>query len=1030
MSEELLKAIIRLFSIVARERVTEAERANISDFLMVHVDQASIPLYLNLFDQYNTEIPVEVVAGAGIEETVDDNTKAFLEEWGQVINITKKMNQALTKQQKVFLVIKIVELLYADGDISERQDNLIFYIGESLKLNRNVIMDVRQFVMGLDPEDLSSNAILIVDEGSGENDIEGPRMVSKNLTGLIAVLRVPSIETYFIKYLGISTLNLNGTNLKSRKIYVLPNGSTIKGNKIETIYYSQIVTNYLRREQETAISFEAKNLFYHFQDGKLGLQNINIAEEGGKLVGIMGSSGSGKTTLLNLLNGSERPSSGYVKINGISIHEDPEKLEGVIGYIPQDDLLIEELTVFQNLYFAARLCFSDYNKEELTELVDIVIRNLGLGLIRDLKVGSPMDKTISGGQRKRVNIGLELLREPTVLFVDEPTSGLSSRDSENIMDLMKELSMRGTMIFVVIHQPSSDIFKLFDDLIILDTGGWQIYYGNPVEALEYFKDRINAANRMQGVCPECGNISAEQIFNIIDTRVVDEYGRLTQTRKISPAQWYEFYNKHITPRKINTVDTPLHGIQKIPGWFRQWRVFSLRDALSKLSNTQYWVINLIQAPLLALFISLLVKYYAVAGSEGVTYSFYHNDNIPVYFFMSIIVVLFLGLTVSAEEIFRDRKILKREQFLHLSRSSYLLSKIAILFLISAVQTFLFMLIGNYVLELYEMGFRYWLILFSTACFANLLGLNVSATFNSAVTIYILIPILLIPQLILSGVVINFDKFHPKVTNPEGVPLIGEFMASRWAFEASMVTQFRDNSFERLFFEHDQSIAMAEYKKVYLIPRLESELSFCFQNLNSNADEKNKVLGPKLRLLKNEFIKEAKYHPDKPFELVNELTPENFDLFIYQKAGEWLGDLKNFYSIRYLQRIERKEAYLEELEAEGIDVVALKLKYQNEAVQNAVTGAQSTVRIIQDEDRLVQKVSAAYFNEHNPSHPLKFRTKFYAPGKPFLGKVFDTVYFNILVIWMMTLILFGTLYFDVFRRILVTTSGFKRKNKRA
>src|SRR5688572_8223068 len=250
----------------------------------------------------------------------------------------------------------------------------------------------------------------------------------------------------------------------------------------------------------------------------------------------MGASGSGKSTLLNVLNGTEKPSSGRVLINGIDIHVQPYKVHGIIGYIPQDDLLIEDLTVYENLYYAARLCFGHYTENDTHKLVEQVLLNLGLTEIRNLKVGSPLQKTISGGQRKRLNIGLELLREPAVLFVDEPTSGLSSRDSENIMDLLKELSLRGKMVFVVIHQPSSDIFKMFDTLIILDSGGFQIYYGNPVEAVNYFRDVINVANKTQGACPECGNINPEQVFSIIETKVVNEYGRLTNTRKISPGQ--------------------------------------------------------------------------------------------------------------------------------------------------------------------------------------------------------------------------------------------------------------------------------------------------------------------------------------------------------------------------------------------------------------------------------------------------------------------------------------------------------------
>ncbi len=173
----------------------------------------------------------------------------------------------------------------------------------------------------------------------------------------------------------------------------------------------------------------------------------------------MGGSGAGKSTLLNVLNGVEVPSAGEVLINGKNIHKDKDAVKGVIGHVTQDDLLIEELTVYQNLFYNAKLCFGNLTDEEIGKKCHSLLADLGLSETRDLKVGSPLEKTISGGQRKRLNIGLELIREPSVLYVDEPTSGLSSRDSENIMDLLKELALKGTLIFVVIHQPSSDISK-------------------------------------------------------------------------------------------------------------------------------------------------------------------------------------------------------------------------------------------------------------------------------------------------------------------------------------------------------------------------------------------------------------------------------------------------------------------------------------------------------------------------------------------------------------------------------------------
>jgi ABC-type multidrug transport system ATPase subunit len=185
----------------------------------------------------------------------------------------------------------------------------------------------------------------------------------------------------------------------------------------------------------------------------------------------MGGSGAGKSTLLGILNGQRRPDRGRVLVSGIDLHKEPERLEGVIGYVPQDDLLFEDLSVFDNLYFSACLSLANLNAAERTRRVDAVLTELNQIEIRDLKVGTPLNKTISGGQRKRLNIALELIREPSILFVDEPTSGLSSADSENVMGLLKAQAAKGRLVIAVIHQPFSRIFKMFDTLWVLDSRG-------------------------------------------------------------------------------------------------------------------------------------------------------------------------------------------------------------------------------------------------------------------------------------------------------------------------------------------------------------------------------------------------------------------------------------------------------------------------------------------------------------------------------------------------------------------------------
>ena len=412
------------------------------------------------------------------------------------------------------------------------------------------------------------------------------------------------------------------------------------------------------------------------------------------------------------------------------------------------------------------------------------------------------------------------------MFVDEPTSGLSSRDSENIMDLLKELALKGKLIFVVIHQPSSDIYKMFDKLMILDVGGYPIYYGNPVEAVSYFKHLVNHVNAEESECIHCGNVNPEQIFNIIESKVLDEYGNLTFNRKVNPSIWNKHY-KELIEKDIHSekkyTDIP-ESIFKIPNLFKQFKVFISRDVKSKLTNTQYLLINFLEAPILAFILAYLVRFYNTDVDTGKGYVFGENENIPAYMFMSVVVALFIGLTVSAEEIIRDKKIRKREAFLNLSKGSYLWSKISIMFLLSAFQTLTFVLVGNKILGIEGMYSDYWFVLFSISCFANILGLNISSAFNSAVTIYILIPFLIIPQLLLAGVVVKFDKLNPTISAQGSVPLTGEVMASRWAFEALAVNQFKNNKYQKNFYKFEKTISVAQYRKDYWIPKLESKLN--------------------------------------------------------------------------------------------------------------------------------------------------------------------------------------------------------------
>lgn len=1015
MSEQLLEAVIHLFSMLARLDVAgEKERSKMLNLLNARLNKEVVGRYMKMFDNFCRR---EVALGADLLH--------------EITTLARKINGQITQQQKVVLISELTQLLYADNILSSDEEKAFHIIGKELRIDDEELNSIKAFIGAEKITDFNSVNVLIVSSRAEEVPDKCFHLKPEgDINGFIAILNLKSIKPFFLRYLGNSSIFLNQTAIEGNMVEIVPAGSAIRSNRFKAIYYSDILTYFRTDDTGNPVYFKAENISYSFPGGQLGLRNITISEHSGRLIGVMGASGSGKSTLMNVLNGNEKPSSGRILINYIDIHKEPKKIRGIIGYVPQDDLLIEDLSVYQNLYYASKLCFGHYTNQEINELVDKTLLSLGLFEIKHLKVGNPLQKIISGGQRKRLNIGLELLREPMVMYVDEPTSGLSSRDSENIMDLLKELSLRGKLIFVVIHQPSSDIFKMFDRLIILDVGGFPIYYGNPVEAVVYFREATRLIDKHSGACSECGNVNAEQIFNIIETRVVDEYGRHTDQRKITPETWYEIYKNKIKFQEYGKVSTPPEAVLNIPNKIRQLLIFTARDFRSKLANKQYIIINMLEAPLLAIILAVLVRFYPRESFRPMQYIYMENVNIPAYIFMSVIVALFMGLTVSAEEIIRDRKILKRESFLHLSKGSYLTSKFILLFALSAIQTAAFVLIGNAILGIKEMYFSYWLILFSASCFANVLGLNISASFNSAVTIYIIIPLLLIPQILLSGVVVQFDQLNPAFGSKSRVPLIGDLMISRWAYEALMVHQFKNNRYEQQFYGLDKEISLSDYKTVYYIPHLESMLEYAFTNRYSDDVQTRTYVVGQLKILSNELKRQTEMYGEDNYPYLDRLTIDRLDSAVYRQTHNFLNTIKRIYTLRNKNALREKAAIIKQLTSSPKKADAFnKLKYDhtNEQINSLVFDNREKTRILEYKGRLIQQIYPIY-SDPDPEHFLDFRTLFYVPKKHFAGRYYETLWFNTTMMWLMTLVLIAALYYDVLRKLVAMEVGMNSKSK--
>lgn len=1026
MSERILRALMQLFAIIAKDDLlpesfysdenTSFTRTNfgedsavVESFLRSELNASLVKKYLDLFEEFIQIHHGESSKKDGVKKRTSVNSV-------KVLRICAQINEELTQRQKFIVLIRLFEFINSTDRVSEQELVFVATVSEMFNISLEEFSLLKVFLESSSATIIDETDILYISP-TNENLEISKSFILEGLDNEIRVLRIKSINTLFYRYFGTDELTMNGQTVQNRT-HILNQGSTIKTSKSQPVYYSDIISKFLKDGLDEKITFKVTDLNYKFSRNTTAIHNVNFIVESGQLFGVMGGSGTGKSTFLNILNGNYTPTSGSVTINTINIHTQKQLIEGVIGYISQDDLLIEELSVYQNLFFNTKLCFNNLNDRAIHKKVMSLLSIIGLIDVKDLIVGNPLDQKISGGQRKRLNIALELIREPSVLFVDEPTSGLSSRDSENIIDLLKELTFKGKLVFVVIHQPSSEIFKMFDRLLLLDKGGYPIFDGNPIDAVVYFKTHIHHVNAEERECYACGNVNPEQIFNVIESKVVDEYGNLTTLRKTTPKEWNELFLLHKPLMDIQEQASVLSTSSKRPNKFTQFKVFFQRDILSKITNKQYLLINLLEAPLLALLLAFFVKYLNTSSTKG--YSFFENVNIPQYIFIAVIVALFLGLTVAAEEIHKDKKILKRESFLNLSRSSYLLSKISILFIISAIQTFTFVVIGNYILEIRGMWVEYWIVLFSISCLSNIVGLNISSTFNSAKVIYISIPLIIIPQLLFSGVIVKFDKLNPVLSSSNEVPWLGNIMSTRWAYESMVVAQSIDNKLDKYFFKLNEKKSNAAWKRDYWIPEMNNQI----QKLNKPGISILQFDDTK-ELLINEITKEEKNWTNlKCRNCLNDLK----SLKLASDKTVLTKDLNSFLFILKKQYILTKNKITDDIEnlinkLGDKKYQELTAKYQNESLNDLVTNRREIDKIINVDNGLVQKDNPIY---HDPLDTRFLDAHFYAPNKYILGRKVSTFWSNIVVLWGMS-ILFGIfLYFDFFTLIINKISFLQRK----
>ncbi len=819
----------------------------------------------------------------------------------------------------------------------------------------------------------------------------------ENLREKIYMLYLEHLKLFVVRCDKGDTIEINGELISGCKFKILEPGDEIRTKKHRLFNYSEIKQKFLEIKNLNTVHLSVEDVYFRYKRKPKGIRGFITGENSGLLIGIIGNEGTGKSTLLELVAGRITPDSGKIFINGYNLKENKYLLKGIIGYVPEDDLLYDELSVYDNLMLTARFFFSRLSPRELDRKVNQLLQHLGLFEIRHTIVGSIFDKNIQPGQRRLLNISLELIREPRILLVDNAVYSLSTGEASTIIKILNDYTFGGNLVITAISQTSTKAFRMFDKLWILDESGYPIFNGNPGLARDYFSGHLSLPET-RGTAEE---LTPDHLLELVNFRLSDSSGKVGK-RKINPSGWHERFELSVMKAEIPASHTkiplPANFINP-PNLETQFKIFSIRNFKVKFSNTYNLVSSILAGPSVALLLGLVLR----EKTNG-TYVFSTNGNIPFFLFLSAIAAIFLGLLISVKEIMRERNNRIKEDYLEFSRFSYINSKISFLFFIALVQTFLYVLTGNAILEIKGMFVQFWLILFSASCFGVMMGLNFSEAHKKITALYeTTIPLVLALQILLGGGIIPYNKLN--FNDSPYVPVVGELMVSRWAYEALMVEQYIRNDYQKHFYDVEKTISNSSYFSEELIPRLQAFLERSRQNIG-----KRDTLGYYLPLIRNSIISLYDDYDIFEFEFLNKLNVSGFNKNVASETKDYLTYLEIYFHDKKEKSIASKTALTEKLTNSMGKASLQELKnssYNNRLASRVLAKSQNIHWKIHNNK--ICRVSDPVYQDPNSDFG---RSVLFVPVKKFRGQTMETRWFNIMIIWLFSFVLYLVILIDV------------------
>ncbi len=986
--------LVALFARVNNTRFIDNAHSLIKTYLEQAATIKNSRLHIRRFYEY-----FELFSGSDQNQPIDEAT---LKE--KINSIVKKINSELNEEERIVFFLSFLELIKLDKKVETEELQFAEILSLELHISRKDYKNSLIFILCEETVDgLEENQdflMISAQKNNNSDELEGswieqnrPKdrernmyLIREGLEGEVLMLRLQGSHFIVGRYFGNQVVLLNNRKYLPGNFFLIGQFDQLKIGADVKLSYQEIITGFRSGFPHNLLKFTGEKVSTKASGNIIHVAPFNFCEVPGHLVLVLCNNTTESKNLSLLLTGQIPLSSGKICLNGYNIYSDRYRVHKMIGLVPRENIFDENVSIFDNFWFSARLSFPGYSDEKVVQTVNQTIQNLGLTEfsripIRKLNHGLPAEYL-----KILINTGIEIIRDTFVLVLDLPLEKLNSTNAEEFCHILKSEANKGKLIFITSTNPGNCILKKIDRMWIFDSGGYIIYRGLAGDALNYFQNAGNNLAAESDVCPICGNLNADQLYQIIHSKVIDNQGKVTHNRKTSPAEWHNIYK-----RKIEDCEPPAESkkviasyASSIPNVNLQFIAYFKKHFLSLISNPLKSLMVLGGGLLIAFMTAGLLRY-----DWSDNFQFSQHQYLPLLFFLNTIICFVTGCVIGLHFTLDDKIHLAYDHFKNYSFFSYLNVKYILLTFLALIFSLFFTYITDSISGITNLFLVNWLIYFSTFFIGGSIGLFLGYIGYQLRNSIFITSILLVLNILFSGYMLPYNSLPKQLSSDRYVPAFAEIFPGRWAYEALIVQQAKDNKYQKMLFQVEQQISDLTFKTNILIPKLQEQV------YNATQSE-TKPLNFQI------FYKDLKdintRYPDiYPFEFMEDLNKDTVKSDVVTELEEYM----RFVQFQLYEKLETTLASKNELrknitDSLGKDNFSKLINGNfNGSLLMYVSGKKPGRNFIESNGDIIQTDDPIYRLPDNNFG----RSHFFAPQKLMNGFYYDTTYFNLFALWL-------------------------------